>query len=201
MRIRKILNFRGCYIAAIFHLNMASAVQTSIQHSFEFITGLRGFHVYKNTENWKPFVGQEISFKRELSNSFDRFAVAGKVLLLNKLAPVVVGHIPRELSRHTWYAILNGALITGKVENEKAKASPLVQGGLEIIIRLKVQWSDEKSLNIFKVKVNEVAYPVNQEYTDDSKNILDEVLEGFRNLQVNSGDESSEDEEIECIDS
>ena len=46
--------------------------------------------MYKITENWKPFVGQEISFKRELSNEHGRFAVAGKVLLPNKLARVVV---------------------------------------------------------------------------------------------------------------
>ena len=95
LRIRKTLDFRDCCIAAIFYLKMASAVQTSIQHSFEFTTGLRGYHVYKNTENWKPFVGQEISLKRELSNEHGRFAVAGKVLLPNKLARVVVGHMER----------------------------------------------------------------------------------------------------------
>ena len=185
---------------------MASAVQTSIQHSFEFTTGLRGYHVYKNTENWKPFVGQEISFKRELLNEHNHFAVAGKFLLQNKLARVVVGHIPRVISRH----MLNGALITDKVENAKPKASPLVQGGLEIIMRLKVQWNDEKKLNIFKAKINEVAYPINEEYVDDAKNILNELLEGFQDLQLDSDEESSEDEdedssededeEITCID-
>ena len=186
---------------------MVSAVQTSIQHSFEFTTGLRGYHVYRNTENWKPFIGQEISFKRELSNEHDRFAVDGKVLLPNKLVRVVVGHIPREISRHTWHAILNGALITGNVEHAKSKASPLVQGGLEIIMRLKVQWNDEKKLNIFKAKITEVAYPINED-VDDSKNILNELLEGFQDLRPDSDEESSEDEdeessedeEITCID-
>ena len=119
----------------------------------------------------------------ELSNKYARFAVAGKVLLPNKLARVVVGHIPREISRYTWHAILNGALITGKVENAKLKASPLVQGGLEIIMRLKVQWNDEKKLNIFKAKINEIAYPINEEYVDDSKNILNGLLQGFQDLQ------------------
>ena len=102
-------------------------------------------------------------------------------MLPNKLARVVVGHIPREISRHTWHAILNGALITGKVENAQSKAS-LVQGGLEIIMRLKVQWNDEKKLNIFKAKINEVAYPINEEYVDDSENILNELLQGFQDL-------------------
>ena len=32
--------------------------------------------------------------------------VTGKVLLPNKLSRVVVGHIPREISRHTWHTIL-----------------------------------------------------------------------------------------------
>ena len=34
-------------------------------NSFEFYTGLRGYHVYSNTVSWKPYVGQKITFKRE----------------------------------------------------------------------------------------------------------------------------------------
>ena len=49
--------------------------------TFEFFTGLRGFHVYCNTVNWVPYVGQNIIFKREYNNKHDRFAVAGKTLL------------------------------------------------------------------------------------------------------------------------
>ena len=50
------------------------------------------------TENWRPVKGQELTFYREFSNDFDRFAVAGKTLLPGKLAPSIAGHVPRELS-------------------------------------------------------------------------------------------------------
>ena len=64
--------------------------------------------------------------------------MTGKVLLPNKLALEVISHTLQELGRDNWHAILNGALITGKVENAKLKVSPLVQSGLEIIMHLKV---------------------------------------------------------------
>ena len=35
-----------------------------VQH-FEFVSSLRGFCVYKNTENWRPLKGQELIFNRE----------------------------------------------------------------------------------------------------------------------------------------
>ena len=96
------------------------------------------------TENSTPFFGQQISFKREFSNQHDRFAKAEKALLPNKLTCVVIGHIPQEISRHTWNAILIDTLATSKVEDTKPKTSPLVQSGFEIIMCLKVQWNDEK---------------------------------------------------------
>ena len=60
-------------------------------------TGLRGFHVYR--KNWKPHMDQHITFKREQNNNFDQYAVAGFAKLPGTLAPSIVGHIPRELSR------------------------------------------------------------------------------------------------------
>ena len=102
--------------------------------SYEFFTALRGFHVYSNTVNWRLYVGQKITFKREHNNPHDRFAVAGKTRLKGKIALVTVGHVPRELARYVWYAIMEGAEFEAVVHQEKEKPSPLVQGGLEIII-------------------------------------------------------------------
>ena len=44
----------------------------------------------------------------------------------------VVGHMPREISRYTWFAIEGGANITAQVVSTNAKRFPLTQGGLEI---------------------------------------------------------------------
>ena len=120
---------------------MASENELQALHSFKFTTGLRGFHVYKDTVKWKPFKGQKITFKREMDNKYDRFAVAGRVLLPHKIGQITVGHIPREISRYTWYAILEGAKISAQVINEKYKPSPLVQGGLEIMILVEIEWN------------------------------------------------------------
>ena len=65
---------------------------------FEFASALRGFHVYKKAENWRPVKGQEMTSDWEFDNDFDRFDVAGKTLLLGKLDPSIVGHVPHELS-------------------------------------------------------------------------------------------------------
>ena len=43
--------------------------------TFDFITGLRGFHVYRDI--WKPSLNQFINFKQERNNRYDRFAVVG----------------------------------------------------------------------------------------------------------------------------
>ena len=71
-------------------------------NQFEFCTGLRGFHVYSNTVSWKPYVGEKITFKREHANLHDKFAVAGKVTMRGKFGLIVVGHVPREISRYIW---------------------------------------------------------------------------------------------------
>ena len=80
-------------------------MDNSVVQHFEFASVLRDFHVYKNTENWRPVKGQELTFYREFGNDFDRFAVTRKTPQPGKLAPFIVGHIPRELSRYIWYAL------------------------------------------------------------------------------------------------
>ena len=112
-----------------------------VQH-FEFASALRGFHVYKNTENRRPVKGQELTFYREFDNEFDRFAVAGKALFPGKLDPSIVGHVAPELSRHIWHALRYCAIIRAEVKDKRPKRSPSVQGGLEILIEMSIIWDD-----------------------------------------------------------
>ena len=111
---------------------------TTMADHLEFYTGLRGFHVYSTTVNWRPYVGQKLIFKRELDNHHDKFAVAGKTMLKGKIGLIIVGHIPRELSHYTWYSIQEGAKFEAEVHEAKPKLSPLVQGGLEIPMKVTV---------------------------------------------------------------
>ena len=138
---------------------MADAIQ-----SFEFATGLRGFHVYSTTKHWKLYLQQMITLKREHNNVHDRFAVSGLVTLRGTFVPVVVGHIPKELSRYVWYALEQGAKFTGSVISVKPKRLPLIQGGLEIPMVISVKWSNARSLAILKERTEEDSYSVEKNY-------------------------------------
>ena len=140
--------------------------------TFDFITGLCGFHVYRDIR--KPSLNQFINFKQERNNRYDRFAVAGMTKLLGTLAASIVGHMPRELRRFIWYAIERGTRITTTLVSTQAKDSPLVQGGLEIPVIIKVEWENE--IKRLKKKVASLSYSLEEDYVDESKDILEEIL-------------------------
>ena len=50
---------------------------------------------------------------------YDRFVVAGKTLLKGRIVVVTVVDFPRELSRYTWYAVLEGAKFEATVYDIK----------------------------------------------------------------------------------
>ena len=71
-----------------------------------------------------------------------------KFQLKDRIAPVTVGHIPRELSRHTRYAIQEGKQFEATVHNTKARPSPSVQGEVEVPIRV---WPLVDKLSIYNI--------------------------------------------------
>ena len=93
--------------------------------------GLRVYHVYR--DEWRPYVNQCITFRKEQDNIHDNFAGYAKP---GRLIPSIVGHVPHELSRHIWYALEYGAIM--KVRSERHRPSPLLQGGLEITLTVTV---------------------------------------------------------------
>ena len=151
--------------------------QADSSFSFKFLMGLRGFHHYRHAENWQPFRRQLVRFKRELDNEKDRFAVAGHVRIQGRAGRVTVGHVPRELSRYIWHALLWGCEFKASVKNPHYRPSPLMQGGLEIEIEVEVYWGDEEKCNKLKEYLASCNYPgEGEEYSDDSKDILKEIL-------------------------
>ena len=80
------------------------------------------------------------------------------------------------LSRYIWFSIGERAKFEAEVLKEKPMASPLVQGGLEIPIKVSVTWDEPEKLSVSVAKVKEVEYPLTAEYVDDSKNILQELV-------------------------
>ena len=96
----------------------------------------------------------------------------------------------KKISCHVWYAIKEGAEFSAIVKSVSPKPSPLKQGGLEIIT-MTVKWKNSRAMEILKNHVEKVSYPENGEYSDDSSEILKEIVD-------NPASESDEtDAEIE----
>ena len=80
----KILYFRSNYFfTRVVETTDAHFVIVPDNNSFDFLTGLRGYYVYRNI--WKPYVRQNISFRQERDNEYDRFAVCGLVNIPGKI--------------------------------------------------------------------------------------------------------------------
>ena len=80
-----------------------------------------------------------------------------------------------------------------EVVKDRYKPSPLFQGGLEIPIKVFVQWYNINGIKIFQEKVEHVGYPPDGEnYTDVSKEILKSLLGD--NIEEEEDDVTSERE-------
>ena len=89
-----------------------------------------------------------------------------------------------------------------EVYKEKLVASPLVQGGLAIPIKISVTGEEPKKLSSLVAKVKEVEYFLTGEYVDDSKNILQEL--GIEEDEYDDNDvefhmETFDNEEIQML--
>lgn len=143
--------------------------------NFSFPCGLRGFHVYK--EQWNPRLNETLQTIHEEKNPHDRYAVAAIRKTASRLTPVVVGHLPREISRFTRFIILHGATVKVKVSDTKYRRSPLIQGGLEIPVEVDVQMENssenQQALSKYKTLVAENYHePVNGKYVDATPDIM-----------------------------
>ena len=104
-------------------------------------------------------------------------AIAIMKHLPRALVCTVVGHLPREVSRFTYFIISHGARVFCKVVEVNHRRSPLIQGGLEIPIEVTVEMdvSEQNVLAIGKYKslVDEhYEEPVDGKYADATEAIL-----------------------------
>ena len=92
--------------------------------SFEFVAAVRGFHVYRDI--WLPYINETVKCLHEFGNTYYVFAI--KCIKGN----MIVGHLPREMSRPIKYLLDRGAIVTATITSEHYRKSLLFQGGLEI---------------------------------------------------------------------
>ena len=91
---------------------------------FERACCIRGYHEYK--EVWEAAVGEELVCEREPQNAHDRYAVAVT------RRGIIVGHLPRKLSRLCSLFLRRGGAILCTVTGGRKYSVDLPQGGLEI---------------------------------------------------------------------
>ena len=81
--------------------------------------------MYQRT--WRPALDDMVKCSHENDNQYDRFAMK-----CTDIDDNIVGHLPMEISRITKFLIDRGASVHANVTSIRFRASPLVQGGLEI---------------------------------------------------------------------
>ena len=91
---------------------------------------IRGHHVYKHI--WTPLSGEELALERELHNPHDRYATT-----IMKDG-VIVGRVPRELSKLFWNFLTNGGVTTCEVTGPRKKGK-----GLEVPCAYKMSGSED----------------------------------------------------------
>ena len=142
----------------------------------------RGYHVFIETtwnnikEGGSVRVGLEIN---KLSKNVDPYACAIREKNHFFKSWKTVGHIPKEICRHVYYVIkTEGGFVNGSIISTKYRPLPILCGGLEIPLLLKLSCPEQKR---FEKKKNFV----------DS--IYDYVYSGVNN------EESSDEEEAAIV--
>ena len=119
--------------------------------------------------------------KHERNNPHDRYAIAAfKRRLAGLTRETVVAHLPREISRATYYIIIHGGVVTAKVADVNHRRSPLIQGGLEIPVMVSVVMhytnENKRAIDAYETWVNKrYKEPVAKEYEDATTAILEGI--------------------------
>ena len=74
----------------------------------------------------------------------DPYVIAWKLLKRGTLAPVTVGHVPREVSRFVYMFMKRGGQLKARVIDNSFYRSPIPQGGLEIKLESTFVIEEEK---------------------------------------------------------
>ena len=161
----------------------------SAELSLTFFCGLRGYHEYRAV--WTPRLNEVLSAVHERTNPHDRYAIAARKRLAGCIGESTVGHLPKEISRVTRFIMLYGAVVTVKVLDTHHRRSPLVQGGLEIPIQVRVKM-EYSSLN--KDTISRYEDLVNQYYKEPVEGKFEDITAAILDGIDSDTDEETDDE-------
>ena len=104
----------------------------TISTSFSCIVGSRGFHQYKDSTWRSPSLSDKLSLLPQPHNPEDKHAVA----VVKGDDQIVVGHLPREISRQCFWFLKLGGWTTVKLQSTTIYQSPIALRGLELLLEI-----------------------------------------------------------------
>lgn len=155
--------------------------------SFSAEIGSRGYHVYREG-NWTNIsLHQQVTVQKEsdpVSMGYDPYCCKITIVRIDRIGPVTVGHIPRELSRFVHYFLHEGGVVTGIVASTEHRVSPIPEGGLEIPIQMTFSHKSKRIANKMKTFVD---------------NQIVKMAETFRMDDEENNDEENDGDEVEDV--
>ena len=101
---------------------------------FSAEVGSKGYHVYCKTSCRNIHLHQHVVVLKEVNSISINIDPRITTKRVDRIGPVLVGHVPRELSRFIFYFIQEEGSVTGTVASTTPKISPIPEGGLEVPI-------------------------------------------------------------------
>ena len=112
-----------------------------LEREFSAACCIRGYHIYNWTQ-WAAEIGSILTSKPEKRPDAlveDKYAIA--IISNNQTVP----HVPKFLSKLTFFFLKHGATLTEKVATERRYSFDLPQGGMEIPVEF-IYKSEKKEL-------------------------------------------------------
>ena len=106
-------------------------------HSFSAEIGSRGYHVYHKTSWRNILLHQHVVVLKGVNNisiDIDPYCCRTTIKRIDRIGPVTVAHVPRELSRFIFYFTQEERSVSGTVASTTPRISPIPEGGLEVLI-------------------------------------------------------------------
>ena len=116
-------------------------------YSFHSKIASREYHVHRNSTWQNAKSGYKVKVEIETnksSKSINRYVCAIKIKHMFFDTSLTVGHIPREISRHSYFFPKEGGNITGHLICTNYKVSPIPASGLEVPLLLTFSVKSEK---------------------------------------------------------
>ena len=103
--------------------------------------------MYGKTSRKNPKKGQKVFAERDTNMAAlmaDSFAVAWKLKVAGRVTAEIIGHVTCKMSRATSFFLDRGGVVEGYVLDAKYRPSPILRGGLEIVLTAVFKIADKK---------------------------------------------------------